>query len=110
MKLTSVLFAARLGNVLAASAQQASLSTPAATGEISRQNPKGKLGVAGIKRETYAGGVFSRTYKNGRELRLVNPLYLNPAAPAALGNGADNLVYNPFTHAAEGVALFSYRF
>ncbi len=110
MKLTSVLFSVLLGSVLAASAQQATYSAPASSAEISRQNPKGKLSTAGIKKESYAGGVFSRTYKNGRELRLINPLYLNPAAPAALGNGADNLVYNPFTHAAEGVALFSYRF
>ena len=110
MKRTSVLFSLFLGSVLAVSAQQATSSAPAASAEISRQNPKSKLGTAGIKKETYAGGVFSRTYKNGRELRLINPLYLNPAAPAALGNGADNLVYNPFTHTAEGVALFSYRF
>lgn len=107
MKLAPVLLAAILAGTFSVNAQQ---SAPATSGELSRQNPRGKLAVSGVKKETYAGGVFSRTYKNGRELRLVNPLYLNPAAPAALGNGADNLVFNPYTGAAEGFSILSYRF
>ncbi len=107
MKLTPVLLALVLVGSYSAAAQQ---SAPATSGELSRQNPRGKLAVSGVKKETYAGGVFSRTYKNGRELRLINPLYLNPAAPAALGNGADNLVFNPYTGAAEGFSILSYRF
>ena len=110
MKLTHLLLALLAGGVVSASAQQSDLAATATNPEATRQNPPSKLSGTAIKKETYAGGVFARTYKDGRQLRLVNPLYLNPTAPLSLGNGADNLVYNPFTGLAEGVAIISYRF
>ena len=110
MKLTHLLLALLAGGVVSASAQQSDLAATATNPEATRQNPPSKLSGSAIKKETYAGGVFARTYKDGRQLRLVNPLYLNPTAPLSLGNGADNLVYNPFTGLAEGVAIISYRF
>lgn len=110
MKLTYLFFSLLAGGLVSVSAQQANLAATSVNLEIIRQNPAAVLSGAGTKTERYAGGVFTRPTKSGRQLRLVNPLYLNPAAPASLGNGADNLVYNPFTGRAEGVALFSYRF
>ncbi|GDY20524.1 hypothetical protein LBMAG56_18690 [Verrucomicrobiota bacterium] len=110
MKITYLLLALLAGGVVRVSAQQANLAATTTNPAATRQNPQSKLSGSAIKKETYAGGVFARTYKNGRQLRLINPLYLNPAAPLSLGNGADNLVYNPFTGLAEGVALISYRF
>ena len=110
MKITYLLLALLAGGAVHGSAQQANLAATTTNPQATRQNPQSKLSGSAIKKETYAGGVFARTYKNGRQLRLINPLYLNPTAPPALGNGADNLVYNPFTGLAEGVALLSYRF
>ncbi len=103
MKIAYLILALLAGGAVQGSAQQANA-------EATRQNPQSKLSGTAIKKETYAGGVFARTYKDGRQLRLINPLYLNPTAPMSLGNGADNLVYNPFTGLSQGVAIISYRF
>ena len=110
MKLTGIFLACLAGGLGNASAQQFNLYAPAPTPEFTRPNLQFYLYQPGVKMEGYQGGVFTRTSSGGRQLRIVNPLHLNPVAPRSLGNGADSLVYNPSTGRAEGVALFSFRF
>lgn len=110
MKLTGILLSCLAGGLVNASAQQSNLYAPAPTPELTRPNPQLYLSGSGLRMEGYHGGVLAHTYSSGRQLRIVNPLHLNPVAPQSLGNGADNLVFNPSTRRAEGVALFSFRF
>lgn len=111
MKLTYIFLSSLAAGLVSVCAQQANLAAHSTYDpDFTRQNPQINLSGPAIKTEGYAGGVFAHTYTSGRQLRIVNPLSLNPAAPRSLGNGSDNLVFNPSTGRAEGVAILSFRF
>ena len=105
MKTLPILAAIMLFGAASAVAQQAGVDAT-----LTRKNPTATLGTAAVQKETYVGGVFTRTYKNKRELKLVNPLYPNPFDAPPGWTGAENLVFNPSTGQAEGVALLRIKF